>query len=377
MKKMIKMSLVAAVAVAGLTTTSSAANLEDAIKGTKLTGYVRYRINTDHEAATDMREEGKFVAKITTPVNDMVTANVKMVGEAKTDNADTTNVKGTTKAPLSVTEGNFVIKAGGATVIAGLQTSQSPFFANNGDTRSHGVTALIPAGPVTVAAAYYTTTTPALGAAAMTNNVTALGALGKFGVISANLWYATAQDGTDIENNIGALDTAFATATALSGASATSIDLTAKAGPLNVQLMKTMVSTDNFGDEGVTKLVATGKAGNISYMAAYAMSEDDGGRVALDGDTDSIADIGLDNISMSEAADATAFAVSAKIAMDSGVCASAAYLTGDANSVDFNELDLKVGYKMSKNFKASLLYATGDKLGTDFGYSQIEVKYTF
>ena len=363
------MSLVAAVAVAGLTTTSSAANLEDAIKGTKLTGYVRYRLNTDHENSTDMTEEGKIVAKITTPVNDVVTANVKTVSFAETKSANTT-------ADTAVTEANFVINAAGATVIAGLQTSQSPFFANNGDTRSHGVTALIPAGPVTVAAAYYTTSVAkgmvgAPAAGALANNVAAIGALGKFGAVNVNAWYASVEDGADVD------DVTLAGVAALDDASALSLQVTAAAGPVDVEAMMTQVSNGD-ADMGVTKLVATGKAGNVSYMAAYAMSNEDGGMVALDADSDSIADIGLDNLNMAATADATAFALSAKVAMESGVCASIAYLDGSSDAhADFDELDLKVGYQMGKNFKASLLYAMGDAMGADFGYSQIEVKYTF
>ncbi|MEA3383519.1 MAG: major outer membrane protein [Campylobacterota bacterium] len=372
MKKMIKMSLVAAVAVAGLTTTASAGNLEDMIKDTKMAGYVRYQLVTDHENSTDTDEQAKIVAKITTPVNDMVTANVKMVaGETSTQNADT-------KAAMNITEGNFVIKAAGATVIAGLQTSQSPFMANNGDTRSHGFTALVPAGPATIAAAYYTTTVGGgLASPAMTNDVLALGALVKAGPANINLWYATVEDGANLSNGGDIADTLNTLNTAFDDASAMSVELTAKAGPVDVQVMHTEV--ENGGDTlgALTKAVVTGKAGNISYMAAYAMTAEEGGQVTLDNDSDAKSDLGLDNLNMQSVADATAFAVSGKIKMDNNMCASIAYLAGDTAGTDFDELDVKVGYSVSKNFKASLLYAMGDDAGTDFGYSQIELKYTF
>ena len=84
MKNIIKMSLVAAVAVAGLTTTSSAANLEDAVKNTQLNGYVRYRLNSNHTDGAEATavEETKAVMKFTTKVNDSVKANIKMVSFA-------------------------------------------------------------------------------------------------------------------------------------------------------------------------------------------------------------------------------------------------------------------------------------------------------
>jgi len=369
MKKMIKMSLVAAVAVAGLNTTASAANLEDAIKGTKLTGYVRYRINTDHENSTDMTEEGKVVAKITTPVNDMVTANVKTVSFAETKSAQT-------KANTDVTEANFVVKAAGATVIAGLQTTQSPFFANNGDTRAHGVTALVPAGPVTLAGAYYMTTTGGgLAKPAMTNDVGAIGVLGDFGAVGVKAWYAAVEDGSDLDNSNAALNDLNS---AFVDASAYSLDLTVKAGPANIQLMTTQVSNGDT-DTGLTKLVVTGKANVVSYMAAYAQTNEDGGMVSLDQDSDAISDLGLHVLNMAATTDATAFAVSGKIQATDQVCASLTYLDGSSDAhADFNELDVKVGYKMSKNFGASVIYGMGeDTAAADFAESRIEVKYTF
>jgi len=385
MKKMIKMSLVAAVAVAGLNTTASAANLEEAIKGTTVSGYVRYRLETDHENETDVNEKAKAVVKVSTPVNDMVTANVKVVaGESETQNVDT-------KADLNVNEANFVIKAAGATVIAGLQTSQSPFFANNGDTRSHGITALVPAGPVTLAGAYYMTTTAgglaklssanATGDAkgAMTNDVGAIGVLGDFGAVSVKAWYAAVEDGSELANggsNAAALN---AHADLIEDASAYSLDLSVKAGPANIQLMTTQVSTKNTKDTGLTKLVVTGKADTISYMAAYAQTNEDGGRTTLDGDSDAISDLGLHVLNMQKTIDATAFAVSGKIQATEQICASLTYLDGSSDAhADFNELDLKVGYKMSKNFGASVIYGMGeDTDAADFAESRIEVKYTF
>jgi hypothetical protein len=372
MKKMIKMSLVAAVAVAGLTSTASAANLADAIKDTKLTGYVRYRINTDHEndaavAGAKAVEETKAVAKITTPVNDMVTANIKTVALADTaSGSNGSDTKGQTVAPVNVTEGNFVVKAGGATVIAGLQTSQSPFFANNGDTRSHGVTALIPAGAMTIAAAHYTTTTVPV----LTNEVNALGLIGKAGAVGFEAWYATVSDGGTV---------------ALDGASAMNVSVNADLGAAKVgAMMTTLTNGDN--TSSLTKITASGKAGSISWMAGYAMTGDEaaistGGRVSVDGDSDGKSDLSMHVLNMQATTDASAFVVSATVPVSESTSVTAAMLSGSegdaGNDESFSEINVKAAYKMSKNFGASFTYATGEYNTADIAQSRICVKYTF
>ena len=51
---MIKMSLIAAVAVTGLTSTVSAQPLEDAIKGVDFSGNLRYRYTNGEATSTDL-----------------------------------------------------------------------------------------------------------------------------------------------------------------------------------------------------------------------------------------------------------------------------------------------------------------------------------
>ena len=77
MKKFAKMSLVAAVAVAGLTSTATAGSLEEAVKATDISGYVRYRFNKDQENKADVKNEAKIVINLKTKVNDNVTSHIK------------------------------------------------------------------------------------------------------------------------------------------------------------------------------------------------------------------------------------------------------------------------------------------------------------
>jgi hypothetical protein len=373
---MIKMSLVAAVAVAGLTSTASAANLADAVKDTKFTGYVRYRLNTDHEATGttgEANEESKAVFKFTTPVNDMITANTKIVALADTQTGTNgSDTKGQTVAPMNVTEANFVIKAGSATLIAGLQTSQSPFMANNGDTRSHGLTALVPAGAVTVAAAHYTTTTVVgnttdisaviagaeLSAAqAPTQDITALGAIAKLGAANVEAWYAQIAK-TDV------------TTMAVLGS--------VKAGPADVAFHYASLDTglDEVDDVSNTQISAKLKAGGADIMLAYAMTGEDSGDVTVDGDVDGKLILATTSTKIdTRAADATVMVadVSAPVA---GYTVGAQLLSGEAGDTDLASTSFRVAKKLSKNFTVSGWYAMEEK-GADMTNSRIEVLYTF
>jgi hypothetical protein len=376
MTKMIKMSLVAAVAVAGLSTSATAGqNMAEWAKNTTLSGYVRYRLVNDMETTGkgDTTEEAKAVMKFTTPVNDAVTANLKYKSEALTKKAEVV-------ADTAVIEGNFVVKAGGATVIAGLQTSQSPFFANNGDTRSHGVTALIPAGGLTVAAAYYTTSVGGdmvnSGGSVLANNVMALAAIGKAGNVDFQGWYATVQDTADVEDvklsgvkALGLVD--------LKDASAMNLTVGADLGAVKIDAMTTQISANDL-DFGMTKVVASGKAGEISWAAAYAMTNEDGGMVALDRDSDAVSDLAMHTLNMGATSDASAFYVMGKLPVADKTTVQVDYLSGSSDAhPDFDELDVTVNYAMSKNFYAYLRYFQGDNVGTDFKGTRIEVKYSF
>ena len=375
MNKMIKLSLVAAVAVTGLTTTASAANLEDAVKNTKMTGYVRYRLNTTHTTGTTdtaANEESKAVWKFTTPVNDKVTSNVKIVALADTANGSDTanNNKGSTSAPMNVTEANFVIKAGAVTAIAGLQTSQSPFFANNGDTRSHGVTALVAAGPATIAAAHYTTTTVTSATAqsvevAATTNISALGAIVKAGPANVEAWYAQAEGKKDVD--------------------ALAVLASVKAGPATVSGHYSKLDfTGNTGKYENTQVAASAKVGPATVMAAYATTGKTSGDTSIDGDTDGRLISGLETISTKEG-DVKAFIVGAK-AKFGAVSAGLTYLKAKdkgtnaniVNGTSASEYKVSVGYKMSKNFNISGWYDVADLGATEkTKLSRIEVKYTF
>ena len=359
MKKFVKMSLVAAVAVAGLTTTSSAVSLADAVKDTSVAGYVRYRINTtaDETAGTpsDQSTEGKLVYNFKTKVNDAVTANVKFVGYYKDDNTGDAS-----QADLNTNQANFIIATPVATVIAGLQTTQSPFAANNGDTRSNGLTALIPAGPVTIAAAHYIDTLAGqaniLGLSQTDAAINAIGVIGSVAGVNAELWRAT----------LGNYDSHDWTALLVS----------TKIGPVSVSAHHAEHDAGDSTKNENTQLVVSGKVGAVSLVAGVASTGKDSGDVTLDGDTDSKLILALEGAATTKAADADAVLLSATMPVGP-VSVNIAYLDGDTAGTDFDETKVTVSYAMSKNFKLSA-WMSDSKLGTaDLEETRVEAIYTF
>ncbi len=94
MKKFAKMSLVAAIAVAGLTSTATAGSLEEAIKGVNISGFVEYRAESTVQTTADVAEEGSHDIDIrlqaVVPVNDMVTATIRFDENEDEDSDDST-----------------------------------------------------------------------------------------------------------------------------------------------------------------------------------------------------------------------------------------------------------------------------------------------
>ena len=374
MKKMIKLSLAAAVAVAGLTTTSSAADLSAAIKDSTVAGYVRYRVNTSDTttstADSTQATEAKAVFNFKTKVNDAVTANVKYV--AVYEDSDVTTTGATAD---SINQANFIINTGYATLIAGLQTSQSPFFANNGDTRSNGLTALIPAGPVTIAAAHYINTLAgAANANGTTSNVNAAGIIGAAGPVNFELWAAEATNfsaatGKDADR------TAILLSTTVEGIAISAHHATADNGAAANQ------------DIENTQVVVSAPVGPVNLVAAYATTGKDSGDVTVDADTDSKLIFDLETID-SKQADADIVVIGAS-AVAGPVTLGVTYLdadmgTGNADYKAGNEIKYTVSYPMSKNFVLSGFFAAAELTEqsaagtkTKIEATRVEAIYTF
>lgn len=184
------MSLIAAVAVTGMTSTVCAKPAEEIIKGVDFSGSVEYRMeNRTTNNAHTSGENVKVVLGVKTPVNDKVTFDaVALVNSQATAATDAT---ANTQGAPSINVAKFTYNAGFANIVAGMQQLDTPWTDAADGARANGVLALIPAGGVTVAAAHFRDSQQGIEATAAinSNDLTALAAIGKAGMVSYQAWY--------------------------------------------------------------------------------------------------------------------------------------------------------------------------------------------
>ena len=381
MKKMMKMSLVAAVAVAGLTTTSSAAKLADAIQNTDLNGYIRYRY-TNGESTTETNNY-KVVLVTKSKVNDQVTAKIKVAGAAST-----TDASGDADPQVdAVKEANFIIKTDAATIIAGKQGLPTP-FADSSDQQGTGIVALAPMGSVTLAAGWFTNTDATSNAAANSvatvdiggNNIAAVAAIGKAADISYALWYAKVD-----EKDLGINNPTLVGAGIEAGASAINVNLKGAFGPVNVELnyAKVDYTSNNAAIDAQSpsqgRLVVSGKAGAVSYAAGVVVAGKDGADVTL-GDSDASANFVMEAFDAAILADTQAYYLAlgapvgpVNLKAEYGFASEIA----GSGSADASELKLSAVYAMSKNFKVTAWATSCSDALDGQDTNRLELKYTF
>jgi len=348
MTKMIKMSLVAAVAVAGFTTTASAQSLENAIKNVSVKGYLQYRWDKDLEADTSVSntaggDANKFRVQATAKANDTVSLTLRA-----TDHTDN----------FTVDRQYLTANFGSTTVIAGKISDLSPFTDGLG---VHGEVALFSVNKgLTLGAAYYHMDQGASDASDA-KDVAAVVALGNAGAVNYKLWFVSHKD----TNNY------------------TFASVAAKVASANVELaysLKTDETGANLDDQSQLRLVATTKMDNVSVKAAIVQAGKDGANIMLDGDSDATANFQSSKLSTSSATDATGgyLSVGTKVSPEVGL--SAEYFTIDGGK----DLTLKATYQVAKNTSTYIRYSTGNAVdtatgadGADFEAVRIQAKYSF
>ena len=348
MTKMIKMSLVAAVAVAGFTTTASAQSLEDAIKNVSVKGYLQYRWDKDLEAGTSVSntasgDANKFRVQATAKANDTVSLTLRAT--------DHTNNFVVDRQYLT---GSF----GSTTIIAGKISDLSPFTDGLG---VHGEVALFTVNKgLTLGAAYYHMD-QGLNDAADAKDVSAVVALGNAGAVNYKLWFVSHKD----TNNY-----LFAS-------------VAAKVASANIELAYSSASDESPAateDQTQLRLVATTKMDNLSIKAAVVQAGKDGADVMIDDDSDATANFQSSKLSTSSATDATGayLSVGAKVSPEVGL--SAEYFAIDGGK----DLTLKATYQVAKNTSTYIRYSTGNKVdnadgtdGADVEAVRIQAKYSF
>ena len=362
MKKMIKLSLVAAVAVAGLTTSATAGSLTDAIKDTTISGKAMIGYNYQKVGAANATNTTEYDLDITmtSKVNDTIsfTTGVEADHDIATEGAVSTDAgKGN---EIGLTKAYFTAKTSVATVMIGKQKQPTPFYD---DERGDGVVAIVPAGPVTLAAGHFTGMNGTV-AGVVPNadyDITAAAVIGSAGPVNGSLWYANI--GSDL-------------------ADAYSLNLNGTVGPVKVDLTHSSAELGAAGseDETLTKLIVSGKVANVNLVAGYGVTNDTTTRVHgvdLTTDNDGKTNFRLDQLVLDSLDDASAILVGASMSFGK-TTVGIDYLTVDLNAgSNATEVDLNVKYAMSKNFSVTGLYSDTNNVGGDDTRMELSLNYKF
>ncbi len=354
MKKFAKMSLVAAVALAGLTNVQ-AGSLEEAIKGVDISGQVRYRI----QEKTDFSEEQDVNIDIKTvvPVND----NVSFVSNINIDN-DNDEQPGSSNLGFNTSGFNmdqYYFQYTNGAVTALLGTQEIPGRLTDGLTAS-GIVGLYNAGAFTVgAASFYNSEV----SDAMINSVIAMGSVGPVSLLGQ---YVDADDVLDSYN----------------------LKADATVGPvmLGVEYAETDEDANN-DDYSTLKVYASAKLAALSAKLTYIKTADDGsGSIDGHNSTDGIetaSEYLLWQLGSADRADMDVFAIDASYAVTDKVSLRAAYADGDYDNsgvkTDVSEALAQIGYKWSANLNTYIRYSQLDDEATvdKVDRGRVEVKYTF
>jgi len=386
MTKMIKLSLAAAVAVSALTTSATAGSLGDAIKdttisGKALIGYNYKEVSTAGVKTSSNQTEYDIDVTLNTKVNDTITFTTGIEADHDLDNRDDSTDAGKNDE-IGLTKLYFTAKTDVATVMIGKQKQPTPFLDDN---RGDGVVALIPAGPVTIAAGHFTGMNGgqsiAKGDAINLNlsqrDISALAVIATAGPVNVQAWYVTASDaGSDVNADLTD-PTAGGTATNTleQGLDAYSVNLSGKFGPVNVELNHASAKLDaaagvSFDKETLTKLIVSSKVADVNLVAGYGFTNDNttdsrNHGVDLTNDDDAKTNFRLDQIVLDTYNDADAILLGASMTFGQ-TTVGANYLMATVGAtaadakIDATELDLTVKYAMSKNFSITGLYSTAN-----------------
>lgn len=411
MKKIAKISLVAAIAVAGFTT-ANAQPLEQAIKDVEVSGSVVYRYNEnngDTNASTDATQNNNYKAALSlaSKVNDDVKLNTRFLVSSATGDFASLETSDGSDGNVNVTLSNAYFGYTGiknTTVNVGKQGLTTPWTVatqvDGNEQTGTGILALSTVGPVTLAGAYFNQTnldnsgnglptiinqtraglsdvnyaalkSTKLGAA----DVATVGTIVAAGPVTADAWYADLQD-TFNTYTIGAKSTADVAGAKL-GADVrfTSLSLDRDTAELLTSINQVNPDlTDVHDDNSLAKITLTAKAGIFDAKAAYGKTGKDGGLTALD--NDAVTTMQGWYVNTNGKADADFYQLVAGVDILSNLNLSANYVNVDYTSaLNRNSLGDVVGktsteeeeiyaqllYKMSKNLTSYVRYGVYTK----------------
>ncbi|MCT7629801.1 porin [Aliarcobacter butzleri] len=441
MRKISKLSLVAAVAVAGFST-ANAQPLEEAIKNVEVSGSVVYRYDNFNDDKTTFAEKDangntvknhdnydhnkyKIGLNLSSKVNDYVKFNSRFIVAAENSEfADLDAHKGNDANPdVRLSQANFAFTGiQNTTVIAGKQALSSPWTVGidmqGNENDGTGILALTTVGPVTAGAGYFNQTNldksgningtkyasqsidmsahPKYKKNISLKNVagisgTALTAGEELG--SRDLYIATLQaDLSPVKLEawyVDIADTLDSYTLVASGDFKPSDD-----SKIGVEARYVSLTLDNPAnldieeDNSMYRLAVTGNLGIFNAKVSYTATDKDGGLTAFDQDAQN-ATLGW-NLSSNGIADAKYWqgVLGVNILDNLNLSANYGNLKADESSnLEAEEVFAQLTYKMSKNLTTYLRYGTyeekyddvnGDKEKfSDQNRGRIQVAYTF
>lgn len=424
MRKISKLSLVAAVAVAGFST-ANAQPLEEAIKNVEVSGSVVYRYDNFNDDKTTFAEKDangntvknhdnydhnkyKIGLNLTSKVNDYVKFNSRFLVAAGTGEfADLDAHKGSDANPdVTLSHANFAFTGiQNTTITAGKQGLATPWtVAIDSDGNEHtgtGVLALSSFGPVTAAAGYFNQTNldksgningtrygkksvSDISGSLLTDGENLgsrdlyVGALlADFSPVKLEAWYVDIADALDSYTLVAKANFAPSTDSKL-GLEARYVSLTLD-NPANLNIEE---------DNSMYRLAVTGNLGIFNAKVSYTATDKDGGLTAFDQDAEN-ATLGW-NLSSNGIADAKYWQAVLGVNILDNLNLSANYgnLKADESSnLEAEEVFAQLTYKMSKNLSTYVRYGTyeeeydnaADKKEkfSDQNRGRIQVEYTF
>ncbi|MCR1816067.1 major outer membrane protein [Aliarcobacter butzleri] len=430
MRKISKLSLVAAVAVAGFST-ANAQPLEEAIKNVEVSGSVVYRYdNFDDDKGTfgnehhSEKNKYKIGLNLTSKVNDYVKFNSRFLVANGANNGEFAELdahKGSDTNPdVTLSHANFAFTGiQNTTVIAGKQGLATPYTvaidSDGNEETGTGVLALSSVGPVTAGAGYFNQT-----------NLDKSGNINGTKFANNSIYNVTKVDEISTTaftsgENLGSRDIYVATLQAdLSPVKleswyldiADTLDsytLVAKAdfkpstdSKIGVEARYVSLTLDNgkkagldSNDNEMYRLAVTGNLGIFNAKVGYTGTSNKGGLTAFDQDAEN-ATLGW-NLSSNGIADADYWqgVLGVNILDNLNLSANYGNLKADRpsgkNNGNYKDLEIEevfgqLTYKMSKNLSTYLRYGTYEEKYKDNGaketYSdqnrgRIQVEYTF
>ena len=376
MKKFVKLSLVAAVAVAGLTT-ANAKPLEEAIKGVDITGSVAYRYEEAGKA--DANNAGKeeahnyynAVVDVTVPAGDDLSMGLSFqAGVADLD--PTSNAAGGTGVAVNLTGANFTYTGlTNTSVTAGLQAIPTPWtVAADAMGTTHagtGILAVSTWSPVTLVGAYFNDTDIAtINTANNSQDIAVLGAMLNIAGVNAELMFADSRDLLD----------------SYTVAAGYKLDLDGVKLGLSARYSSLELDAAGSKKQSLAQGKITLAAGIFDAKVAYAEAGKDGALVAFDGSAKTTmegwnTDIYTNTNGGEADSDYLMLSAGAKVLPALHVSLNYNKLDVTAANSDEEETYLQVKYQASKNLMTYVRLGQVEVGNLDSDAGRLHIQYSF